>query len=175
MENPVLTFTTKRLLLRPTDETDAAFLLELLNSPKWLTFIGDRQVYTLEDAQNYVREKIRPQLLRLGYSNYTLLRRADGERLGCCGLYDREGLAGIDIGFALLPAFEGQGYAYEASERILRAAWEDFHLPELSAITTENNLSSQRLLTKLGLSSVGTIQLPGDEEAVLHYHMAKPK
>ena len=169
MADTFLSFTTDRLLLRPTDESDAALVLELFNTPKWLAFIGDRGVRSLADARRYVREKMRPQLLRLGFSNYTVIRRADGTRLGFCGLYDREGLAGIDLGFALLPQFEGQGYACEASSRILRAAGEDFALPELSAITTPDNHSSQKLLHKLGFERAETVRLPGDAEELLCY------
>jgi len=45
------TFETERLNLIPTTESDAAFMLELLNSPKWIQNIGDRKVHSLEDAK----------------------------------------------------------------------------------------------------------------------------
>ncbi|MBL7750575.1 MAG: hypothetical protein JNN29_04285, partial [Chitinophagaceae bacterium] len=63
------TFETDRLIIRPTVEEDAAFILELLNTPKWIQFVGDRKVHTEADAQNYIRIKMMPQLERLGYSN----------------------------------------------------------------------------------------------------------
>jgi [ribosomal protein S5]-alanine N-acetyltransferase len=43
-------FETERLILKPTSEEDALFLLELLNAPKWLKYIGDRQVKSVEDG-----------------------------------------------------------------------------------------------------------------------------
>ncbi len=53
-------FQTERLILRQTDISDATFLLELLNSPDWLTYIGDRQVYTQNDGVAYIKKKITP-------------------------------------------------------------------------------------------------------------------
>lgn len=162
-------FETERLILKPTSEEDAEFILTLLNTPKWLKFIGDRNVTTIEKAREYIATKIVPQLERLGYSNYTLVRKADNVKIGTCGLYDREGLEGVDIGFAFLPEYEKRGYAYEATSRLKEAGIHEFGLTEISAITTKENVSSQRLLQKLGLSIAGTTKLPNSNEALLLY------
>lgn len=45
---------TKRLTLRKFTIDDAAFMLEMLNTPTLLRFIGDRNVKTLEEAENYL-------------------------------------------------------------------------------------------------------------------------
>lgn len=93
-------FETERLILKPTSEEDAAFIFELLNTPKWIKYIGDRNIKTIENARDYIEAKILPQLKRLGYSNYTLISKLDNCKIGTCGLYDRDGLIGVDIGFA---------------------------------------------------------------------------
>ena len=162
-------FETDRLLLRPTTEADASYLMEVMNTPKWIKFIGDRNIRSLEDAQKYIREKISPQLKRLGYSNYTVIRKEDGAKIGSCGLYDREGLEGLDIGFAFLPAYEKKGYAYEAATEIMRAAKEVFGVNKISGITVKENLASQKLLEKLGLSFREIIRLEGDPEDLMLY------
>ncbi|WGH76069.1 GNAT family N-acetyltransferase [Tenacibaculum tangerinum] len=167
------TFETERLFLRPTTEEDAAFILELLNTPKWIEFIGDRNVKTLEDAKAYIKQKMIPQLERLGYGNYTLLRKENHHKIGTCGLYDREGLEGIDIGFAFLPEYEKKGYAFEASSRIKEAALNEFGIETINAITTKNNVASQKLLEKLGLSYSGTTKIPNDDEELLVYKLKK--
>lgn len=164
---PFKSFETKRLLLRPTTVEDADFILQLMNSPKWLQFIGDRNIRTLKNAQTYIASKMVPQYQRLGYSNYTVIRKADNIRMGSCGLYDRDGLEGIDLGFAFLPEYEGQGYAFEASKRLLEAAVNQFTITVLSAITTKNNKASQRLLKKLQFKRCGTVTLPSDTEELL--------
>jgi hypothetical protein len=45
---------TERLYLRALNLEDAAFILELVNSPGWLKYIGYRNINTIEDAQNYL-------------------------------------------------------------------------------------------------------------------------
>ncbi|MEZ5008622.1 MAG: GNAT family N-acetyltransferase [Chitinophagales bacterium] len=108
MKNNHKTFETERLIIRPTNESDAAFLMELLNTPKWIQNIGNRNINNLEDAKVYIQTKCTPQFERLGYGNYTVVRKSDQVKLGTCGLYDREGLEGIDIGFAFLPQYEAR-------------------------------------------------------------------
>jgi len=162
-------FETERLILKPTSEEDAPFLLALLNSPKWLKYIGDRQVKSVEDAQAYIKNKMQPQLQKLGFSNYTVIRKADKVKLGICGLYDRESLAGIDIGFAFLPEHEQQGYAFEAAQEIKRAGIEAFGINQMSAITTKDNIASQKLLEKLGFKFTKMVQLQDDKEELLLY------
>lgn len=162
-------FETERLLLQPTSEEDADLIFNLLNSPKFLQHIGDRNIRTVEDAENYIREKMLPQLQRLGFSNYTLVRKEDLIKIGTCGLFDRAGVEGIDIGYAILPDYEGKGYAFEAAGRIKSAAFNDFGLEAVSAITSKENAASQKLLEKLGLKLSGTLKLPHQEEELLLY------
>ncbi len=167
------TFETERLIIRPTSENDAEFILELLNTPKWIKYIGDRNVKTVEDAKGYIREKMLPQLEKLGYGNYTLIRKKDNQKIGTCGLHDREGLDGIDIGYAFLPEYEKQGFAFEAAAQIKAAAFNEFDIKVLSAITRKDNFSSQQLLKRLGLKLVGTTMLPNDDDELLFFKIEK--
>ena len=112
-----------------------------------------------------------PQFERLGYSNYTLMRKSDSSKLGTCGLYDREGLDGIDIGFALLPEYEGMGYAFEAASKLKDIAVNELGLKSMRAITTKENFSSQKLIEKLGLHLEGTTKIPGDDDELLLYSL----
>ena len=148
MNNPQ-SFETERLILKLTTAEDASFMLALVNSPKWLANIGDRKVRTLEDATKYIAERITPQFERLGYANYTVVRKEDGAKMGVCGIYDREGLEGVDIGFAFLPEYERMGYAYESSLKIRDIAFSTFGITKMSGITIKTNIASQKLLEKL--------------------------
>jgi len=167
--NSYKSFETERLDLKPTSEEDAPFIFELLNAPKWIEYIGDRNVKSVEDAQEYIITKIKPQLEKLGYSNYTIIRKSDNVKLGICGLYDREGLEGIDIGFALLPEHERKGYAFEAANELKRVGVEEFGISRIRAITTKENIASQKLLEKLGLKFIRNVQLPNHDKEVLLY------
>lgn len=164
-------FETDRLQLKPTDLDDASFILALVNTPKWLEYIGDRKVYSLKDAENYIKDRIAPQFEKVGFGNYTVIRKSDKIKIGSCGLYDREGLDGIDIGFAFLPDYEKQGYAYESSSRILQAAANDFSLNKISAITAKENKASQKLLEKLGLKFTKYTTLSNDDKELMYFEL----
>jgi len=129
-------FETERLLLKPMSKDDAPFLLELLNSPKWIKYVGDRNIHSIEEAASYIKIKMAPQLKKLGFSNYTVIRKTDNAKLGSCGLYDREGIEGVDIGFAFLPQYEKMGYAFESANKMKALAFNQFNLKQISAITT---------------------------------------
>lgn len=78
---PYKSFQTVRLILEPTSEKDAPFIFELMNTPKWIKYIGDRNVNSIEEAKEYIINKMQPQLEKLGYSNYTVIRKVDNVKL----------------------------------------------------------------------------------------------
>ena len=167
-------FTTSRLILKPTDINDSSFLLELLNTPKWLAYIGDRHIKTGKDATTYIENNILPQYDKLGYGNYTVILKESKLKIGSCGLYNRQGIDGLDIGFAFLPQYEKQGYAFESANALKEAAFTVFGIAKLNAITTRQNKSSQQLLERLGLRFKKMINLPGDDEKLMLYTIEKP-
>jgi len=162
-------FESERLLIRPTLEQDAELIYQLLNTPKFIKYVGDRQINSIEDAEKYIQIKMLSQLNTLGYSSYSLITKDDGAKIGTCGLYNRDGVDGIDIGFGLLPQYEGLGYAYESALRLIKAAFEEFELEEIKAITSKENISSQRLLEKLEFEMTGTTKLPNEDYEILLY------
>lgn len=162
-------FETERLLLKPTTTEDAAFIFTLFNTPKWIENIGDRNIKSINDAKLYIENNILPQQNKLGFSSFTILRKEDNLKIGSCGLYDRAGLDGIDIGFAFLPEYEGKGFAYEAVNELKNKGFSEFGLTSINAITRKENTSSQKLLEKLGMTLNGTVKLPNENIALLLY------
>jgi RimJ/RimL family protein N-acetyltransferase len=149
---------TERLTLVPPTAEDADFVLELLNDPGWIANIGDRGVRTLADARAYIDD-------RFSKSLWLVVRDTEtGERLGMCGLVDREGLDHHDIGYAFLARHSGKGYATEAARVVLAHAMGPLGHKTILAITTPENTASQRVLEKIGLRFVQMINLPGHEE-----------
>jgi len=166
-------FESKRLIIRPTLEEDAELIYQLMNTPKFIKYVGDRQLYSVEYAEKYIQEKMLPQLHSRGYSNYSLIIKKNGAKIGICGLYNREGLEGIDIGFGILPEYEGLGYAYESSSRIIKAGFEELEIHKIKAITNKENISSQSLLVKLGFELIGKTMLPNESDELLLYKIEK--
>jgi RimJ/RimL family protein N-acetyltransferase len=164
-----ITFETERLILRPLNLNDIPFIIQLLNSPGWLAYIGDRNVKSEEQALQYLQNGPLKSYKENGYGLSLVERKEDGQAIGMCGIIKREGLDHPDIGFAFLPEFEGKGYAYEIAAATLHYATEQLKLSRITAITLPNNTRSIRLLEKIGLRVIGTTRLPNSEEDLLLY------
>ena len=105
---------TERLLLTHLDPADAAFILELLNEPSWLRFIGDKNVHSLDDARRYIENGPMAMYAAKGFGLYRVALKETDTPIGICGLIKRDTLPEPDIGFAFLPRAWGAGYAREA-------------------------------------------------------------
>lgn len=162
-------YETERLILRPMSLEDAGFILDLYNRPKFIQFIGDRNLKTVTDAEDYIKNRFLPQFEKLGYGNYVMITKEGNHKIGGVGIFEREGLDVVDIGFSLLDEFEGKGFAYEAAVKIKSAVISGFGLKKISAITTKDNFSSQKLIEKLGLKFIRFVMIPNDPEELMYY------
>lgn len=162
-------YETERLILRPMSLEDGEFIFDLYNRPKFIQFIGDRNLKTVSDAENYIKNRFLPQFEKLGYGNYLMVTKEGNLKIGGVGIFEREGLDVVDIGFSLLDEFEGKGYAYEAAIKVKSIGMDDFGLKKISAITTKNNFSSQKLIEKLGLKFQKYVTIPDDTEELMYY------
>ena len=160
---------TERLRLRPFTKNDSAFIIELLNSPGWLQFIGDRNVRTVQEAVNYLENGPMKSYEVNGFGLSCVERKEDGLPVGMCGIIRRDNLEHPDIGFALLPQFGGKGYGFEIAQATLKHAREKLQFSKISAITLPQNINSIRLLEKLGLSFMERFTFPGGKEELLLY------
>ncbi len=158
---------TGRLSLRKMDVGDADFICELLNTPGWLKYIGDRGVRSKEDAEKYIQGRIVQSYTENGFGMYAMILKEHNVIIGACGLIKRAGLDNVDIGFAILPAFEGKGYTFEAASTVVQFAETILKLPGIAAITTADNQGSINIIKKIGLEFMKTITLPDDDEALL--------
>jgi RimJ/RimL family protein N-acetyltransferase len=157
---------TERLVLRQLSTGDAPFILELLNQPSFLQYIGDRGVRNLDDAREYILKGPVDSYDRLGFGLYLTARKQDGVPIGICGLVKREGLDDVDIGYAFLPAYWSKGYASEAAAAVLDYAKIVLRLQRIVAITSPDNQSSIKLLQKLGMRFDKMIRLSEDDHEV---------
>ena len=147
----MLVLETERLLLRPLTTDDAPFILTLLNEPSFLRFIGDKKVRNLEDARQYILTGPMASYERHGLGLLAVELKASQTPIGMCGLLKREELPDPDIGFAYLPAFWGQGFAFEAAKAVMNDARESLKLNRILAIVNPDNDASIKLLERLGL------------------------
>lgn len=158
---------TERLKLREFTLEDSGFIIELLNSPGWLEYIGDKNVKTTEQAKNYLENGPLKSYALNGFGLALVEKKNDLKPIGMCGIIKRDNLENPDIGFAFLPDFSGNGYAFEIANATLVFAKEKLNLPRISAITLPENSRSIRLLEKIGLSLNKSFRFPNSEEELL--------
>lgn len=159
---------TPRLELFEFVPGDASFVRHLVNTPKWISFIGDRGVKSDNDAVRYIEERISSSYKRFGFGLYLVQLVETGNPIGMCGLVRREHLNDVDLGFAFLPEFEKSGYAGEAALAVLNYARQSLGLKRIVAITMRENERSIRLLRKLGLEFERMISSPGESDLMLY-------
>ncbi len=145
---------TKRLTLRPATVDDASFYLRLVNEPSFLENIGDKGVRDLDGARAALLAGPIAMQAQLGYSLWMVIRKEDGASIGMCGLIKRDTLPDTDIGYAYLPAYWGQGYAWEAASAAMAYGRDVVGLPRLLGIVSPGNTASSALLMKLGMHFV---------------------
>lgn len=165
---------TERLELRKYDLTDAAFILELLNTENWLRFIGDRNVHSVADAENYLKNGPIKNYKELGFGFYAVENRQSKALIGMCGFTKRDYLEAPDIGFAFLPEYYGNGYGFEAGNASLEYGKNVLKFKKILATVDAENKASIALLKKLDFSYLEKIKAPNvEKELHLYRHSNK--
>jgi ribosomal-protein-alanine N-acetyltransferase len=157
---------TERLKLREMSEADAAFVLDILNDPGFVRYVGDRGVRTIEEAARYISERFVESYRRNGFGLWLVETKDEGAPAGICGLLNRGTLPGVEVGYAFLPPFRSRGYAFEAASAAAAHAREVLDLPRLYAVVNPDNAVSIRVLEKLGMTFERMVRLSGEESDV---------
>ncbi|PGM97364.1 GNAT family N-acetyltransferase [Bacillus cereus] len=161
---------TERLTLRWLDVKDAPFILELVNDPAWIQFIGDKGIKNLEDAKKYILNGPVDMYNKMGFGLYLVERKEDLTPLGMCGLIKRDSLEDVDIGFAFLEKFRSKGYGYESAAAVIEYGVQKLGLKRIVAITSIDNVASGTLLEKVGLRFEKIISDSGEDLKLFGYN-----
>jgi RimJ/RimL family protein N-acetyltransferase len=81
-------------------------------------------------------------------------------------LLKRDSLPDVDVGFAFLPSYWSQGFAFEAAMAVVNYGREAFGLKRIVAITSLDNAASIKLLERMGFHFEGLISLGEDQAHV---------
>ncbi len=162
---------TQRLILREALAEDAPFVFALLNDPDFRRFIGDRGVDSSDAATAYIADRYQAGYAEHGYGMWIVVEKASGDAIGMSGLVRRDGLDAPDIGYALLPAARGKGYALESARAVLDVSRNRFGLTRLLAITDPENGRSHDLLLRLGFRQDGMVTLGENAETLRLYEI----
>jgi ribosomal-protein-alanine N-acetyltransferase len=165
------TIESERLFLRRLTLDDSEFILELLNTEGFIKYIGDRNVKTIGQANDYLLNGPLKSYETNGFGLSLVELKTDRTPVGMCGLLKRDYLDHPDIGFAFLPSYTGKGYAYEIVKEIIHHGLTKLHMENIFAIVLPENSSSIKLLEKLGFRYEKNFISPDTNEELRLYSM----
>ena len=158
---------TERLTLTPRRVRDTPRMVKLFRDDTVREFFGRDPGSLWKTLAVVLRGTVAARLAararRPSSGNYrfwTIRERASGDIAGSCALTSRP-RGGIQITYMLFPNFRGRGIATEAARAVLDFAFDELSLDNVAAIVADRNLSSLRVVEKLGMSREGEIEIGG--------------
>lgn len=147
----VPTLNTERVILRGFTESDALPLYEILSEPGVLRYFPSSDPPSLDRVSKIINRH-RRHWDELGYGWWAAADRADGTLIGWCGLGFLEETEETEIKYLFKSSHWGRGIATEAAAVCVDYAFRKVNLQEIIGLTHPENIASQRVLEKIGLS-----------------------
>ncbi|MSY42840.1 MAG: GNAT family N-acetyltransferase [Actinobacteria bacterium] len=142
--------TTERLVLRRWTDADRAPFAEMNADPEVMRYFPN--VMTKQETDSMV-DRIEQGFENNGFGLWAV--EIDGRFAGLTGLnrttFDTPMGPHVEIGWRFAKWAWGQGYATEAAQCVLDAAFTDLGLSEVYSFTTETNLPSERVMQRIGM------------------------
>lgn len=146
----------KKVNLSGVTPDDLDFICELeCNKDIWLF-----EEY-IESDMNVVREKYLQKMDTKHSYDFIIKSVIEGEvkRVGLAQIWSYvEHRKSWELGFAILPIYQGNGFAYEATILLLEFAFKKLEALKVVGMCNCNNLQSAKLMEKLGMRIEGTFR-----------------
>lgn len=153
---------TTRLRLRAMNSGDVSEVFTLRSDAGVNQYLDRPPAVTETDAIEWM-EKIYGLIARNESISWVIARREDARMVGsiCIWNLSKENACG-ELGYELLPGFQGQGIMQEAMEAVVNYGFDVMQLRRIEAWTHPENNGSIRLLENNGFRPIGS-----DEEEKL--------
>lgn len=152
---------TERLGLRNWQESDEGPFVEMGKDPEVMQHFPE--LLTEEESIGLIR-RLQSHFEKYGYCYFAVDMLETEEFIGFTGLanqtWESEFTPCVDLGWRFKRSAWGKGYATEAAEACLEAAFSKFGLSEVLAFATDTNKASENIMKKIGMTFVGTVQHP---------------
>ncbi|MDP9180805.1 MAG: GNAT family N-acetyltransferase [Chloroflexota bacterium] len=150
---PILT--TDRLRLRQLTLDDADGMMALLGDPLVLRFLNDPPADTVEKATEFLKW-LAGLYERHEAVQWAITLRDDGRFIGTCAMHawDRSDRH-VDIGYHILSALWGNGYATEATRAMIPWCFENLDVHRIQGDCTDGHIASERVMLKCGFKVEG--------------------
>lgn len=145
---------TKRIILREFTKKDLIEFHNLETNNLVIQFLTNYPKRTIEDSEDVLNSVIQ-QYTDHNTGRLALIEKETSKFIGWCGIKFNLELRNNhekfhDLGYRILPEFWGKGYATEASKACLEFGFRDLKLKQLYAIVHSMNLSSVKVIQKIG-------------------------
>ncbi|KKB41419.1 GNAT family N-acetyltransferase [Bacillus thermotolerans] len=149
---------TKRLVLRKVTKEDANSLLNYLSDEEVVKYYGVEPFKSLGDALDEISWYQSIQDNKTGI-RWGITLKEQGTVIGSCGFHNIVSQHfRTEIGFELSKEQWGKGIAAEAVEAIIGYGFEHMNFQRIEALIEPPNLSSQKLVEKLGFIREGLLR-----------------
>jgi RimJ/RimL family protein N-acetyltransferase len=160
---------TERLLLREILPTDVDGFFELDSDPEVHRYLGSKPLTSKEQIVEVI-EMIRQQYIDHGIGRWAVIDKNTNEFMGWSGLKwmttrTNNHIHYYDLGYRLKKKFWGQGIATGTSLLFLHYEFETLNASEVYAMANIENIGSNQVLKKAGLTCMDTF----DFEGILHH------
>lgn len=156
---------TSRLKIAPWTEAQAAAFFELSNDDGFNSYpITKYRQPDLSSARSWINGAAALyQKTRLG--KLAIWEIATDTLVGMGGLtpWSLEGEELVDLTYRFKRSAWGQGYGTEAATALVKYAFDELHLPMITATITPDNIPSKKVAEKLGMKFDKRILLLGVE------------
>ena len=148
--SPFPVLETERLLLRRINDDDAQQIFSLRSNPENMKYVPRPLAKTIDDARNHVR-LINEKIDSNAGINWAITRKGSDLFIGIIGHYElKPEHYRSEIGYMMLPEYQGQGYTTEAIKIALDYGFDVLKLHSVEAIIDPDNIASARVLEKNG-------------------------
>jgi RimJ/RimL family protein N-acetyltransferase len=141
---------TKRLRLRAFTPDDLDDLYLVFGDAEVMTYITGGKPRTREATETGLLRTIEGWHNR-GFGLWAVVEKDKGRVIGYCGLIFLDDTTEIELAYGLAKSSWGKGFATEAARASLRFGFEELKLERIVAVVNPQNVSSQRVLEKLGM------------------------
>jgi RimJ/RimL family protein N-acetyltransferase len=148
-------FSTERLTARHLVASDVPALFEVYGDADAMRWVGDGQPLTREDCQRWIDVSARNYRTR-GYGMSAIVQREANRVIGFCGLVHPDNQPEAELKYAFHRSNWGYGYATEAARGTLAYAHTSLGISRVIATVYPENLPSQRVLLKAGLTQASS-------------------
>lgn len=152
----MLNISTERLYFRQWQEQDFEQFAAFFASEENARFVGG--VLEPEAAWRLMCSYIGHYNLQ-GYSYLAVAEKETDHLIGTVGIWNSPPWPEIELGYWLLPEFQGKGYGVEAGLKVKEFAFEKLKVQSLVSYIHPENQPSKKLAIRLGATLEKTIQL----------------